>query len=658
MKKKLASLSTAFQAARQLGFSQVFNYARYQIGLRSGYYRRITPQRKYAQLNTPIRSPFRLPDQSRLEALLKGYQEGSEIDRIADLIAEADEIANGKIRLFGGPLVPLELKPPRNGLHWTAYEGKPSTWGVEDIKYVWEPARFGWVYPLGRAYYLTRDERYPAAFWKQFITFLVNNPPNQGPNWASAQEVALRMLAVLFAACVFENSAETSPERMRLLAGVVEAHASRIPATLNYARAQNNNHLISEALGLYAAGHALTDSPHAKQWKKTGWKWLNHALQNQIAADGTYAQHSTNYHRLMLHAALLATLIGQPYPPATRKRLAAAATWLLAQVDPHSGRVPNLGSNDGAHILPLASGGFSDYRPVCQAAARAFIGQPAFPPGPWDELGLWLGQERKPSTPLASMPECTAVRRIGSPDSWAVLRAVRFTSRPAHADQLHVDLWWQGENIAMDAGTYRYTAPEPWDNALAHTLVHNTIQINNQNQMKRAGRFLWLDWAQAEKLSTRTYQTKVVGAQHHGYGQYGVIHRRILNHNAPDRWQVLDYLLAAGRKKGRVRECSFHLHWLLPDWPWEMRENTLVLARPTGGHIRLTLALDLPQPSTGPIGGLSLIRAGHALFGDKNCSPVLGWYSPTYGHKIPALSFSMHRLTALPTTITSEWTLE
>jgi hypothetical protein len=49
-------------------------------------------------------------------------------------------------------------------------------------------------------------------------------------------------------------------------------------------------------------------------------------------------------------------------------------------------------------------------------------------------------------------------------------------------------------------GTFRYTAPAPWDNSLARTLVHNTIELNHQDQMKRAGRFLWLDWAQAEDV--------------------------------------------------------------------------------------------------------------------------------------------------------------
>ncbi|MBE0699831.1 MAG: alginate lyase family protein, partial [Anaerolineaceae bacterium] len=510
-------------------------------------------------------------------------------------------ITAGQISLFGGVSVALELQPAGANRHWTFYEGKPQAAGVEDLKFTWEPARFGWVYPLGRAYLLSSDERYPAAFWNYLDVFCQANPPNLGPNWSSAQEVALRLLALLFAASAFKQSPLSSPARCSQLAGVIAAHAQRLPLTLSYARAQNNNHLISEALGLYCAGAALAEHPQAASWRKTGWRWLNRALQNQIQPSGIYTQHSMNYHRLMLQAALQALLPGQPFPPLTMRRLASAATWLLAQIDPTSGHAPNLGSNDGAHILPLASGGFADYRAVGQAAARAFLNQPAFPPGPWDELGLWLGQNLTSQQRIPPLPPCRSVHRLGDPTSWATLRAVHFRQRPAHADQLHVDLWWKGENIARDSGTYRYTAPLPWDNALAQTAVHNTITVNHQNQMLRAGRFLWLDWAQAKLFSPPNIQTETLAAQHNGYAHLGVIHRRVLKRVDPRHWQIADDLRSTTNPRldiSRGKLYPFTIHWLLPDWPWNLDDSTLTLDHPAGGKVRLTLSPSLPEPSS------------------------------------------------------------
>lgn len=647
MKNLLIRALAAAKAARELGAAQTFWYALYQVGLRTGHYRRSTPLTEYKAWNGPIRPLFHRPDQAALAAVLA--------EHAREVIEEADHICAGQVRLFGGPPVPLNLTPPGPRKHWTALEGSLTAWGVEDIKFVWEPARFGWAYTLGRAYTLTGAEKYAAAFWQHFETFLAANPPNLGPNWSSGQEVALRMLALLFTRTAFEGSAASTPERLAMLAGVVIAHARRIPPTLVYARAQNNNHLVSEALGLYAAGSVLEGHPEARRWCETGRKMLNHALRSQIEPDGTYAQHSMNYHRLMLQAALQAALVGQPFTPLVQKRLAAAALWLLAQVDPNSGRAPNLGSNDGALILPLAAGGFGDHRPVAQAAARAFLGKPAFPPGPWDELGLWLGQPIDELSVQQAIPESPAIHRLGNAESWGTLRAVHFKSRPSHADQLHVDLWWRGENIVLDAGTFRYTAPAPWDNALSHTFVHNTIEINGQNQMTRAGRFLWLDWAQAETVATDSDPTKTIVARHSGYERIGVTHQRTLNWDGSNRWQVEDSLLPAAtlRKTLPGEVYTARLHWLLPDWPWEIESDSgaITLTHPDGGRFRLALSTNSTEAA------FLLVRAGEVLAGKGKPSPVQGWYSPTYNLKLPVLSISLTARGPLPMQFFSEWSL-
>jgi hypothetical protein len=659
MSSPLVHLKTAIQAARQLGLVQVASYASYQAGLRSGLYRLLTPTTVKAQ-GGPIRSPFGLPDVNRLRDVWKSQPDGPP-DPSTELITEADEIAAGSMRLFGETLAPLALKPPDASMHWTDYEGKPARWGVEDLKYIWEPARFGWVYPLGRAYLLTGSEIYPATFWQHLEIFISENPPNRGLNWASAQEVALRLLALLFALGVFERSPETTPERVTKLAAAVEVHARRIPATLQYARAQNNNHLVSEALGLFAAAYALPEYRTAKSWHQIGRYWFNQALQGQIAADGTYTQHSMNYHRLMLHAALQAQLFGMDFAPETKERLASAARWLLAQVDPISGRAPNLGSNDGAHILPLAAGGFSDYRPVAQAASRAFLGEPAFSPGPWDELGLWLGQELEPVRQMQPFPSSPAVQRLGDAGSWASLRCARFDGRPSHADQLHVELWWRGENLALDAGTYRYTASQPWDNALARTIVHNTVEIDEQDQMRRAGRFLWLDWAQAEVITpSPDAEGKVLSAQHDGYARLGVLHRRTLEHSGSGHWKITDHLLPApGRERSVNGDMlhAFRLHWLLPDWPWSLDGSTLTLSPTGGGQARLSIYPLTPVGNPAWVGEPCLVRAGESLAGAELPLPILGWHAPTYGKKLPALSFYLPGRVRLPFILVSEWRL-
>lgn len=635
----LARIPLLLQAAAQLGPLPLAQYAAYQFGLRVGHFRRSMPVSPLDPAHAPAcRFPLAPPAESALRAMIG--------EHLPTLLAEADEICSGRVRLFGEPPVLLQLVPPGPPAHWTAFtRDLPG----EDIKFIWEPARFGWAFTLMRAYHLTKNPGYAQCFWEQFEQFNDTNPPNQGPNWASAQEVALRLIAFLFASRVFADAPCTTPQHSALLSTAIAAHARRIPPTLYYARAQNNNHRLSEALGLYAAGVALTDHPDAPRWRALGWRELQHGLQRQIAPDGTYAQHSLNYHRVMLHLALLGAALGQSagdsFSPLTRERLAAATRWLLAQVD-ESGSAPNLGSNDGALILPLASAEFSDYRPTAQAAARAFLAADGLPPGTWDEMSLWLGLD--PQTPLPeSVPvRSPAVLRLDEPGGWASLRAVHYATRPFQSDALHVEIWHNGENLARDPGTYRYNAPAPWDNALSAAAVHNTLIVDGRDPMRRAGRFLWLDWAQAQVLE---YNEDTLTAGHNGYRRLGVAHRRTLARSETG-WQVRDELLPLAAHSGVH---SLQLHWLLPDAPWALDGATLTLQRDWGAA-----QISIEAQSSAAIESVQLIRAGEVIFGPPAGLPIHGWFSPTYNVKLPALSLIITLRGNAPLSVLTDWKLE
>lgn len=639
-------------ALRELGPRQLGLYARYQIGLRSGYYRRLTQAADSIDCGLLRTDLLDLPSAGQLQAILG--------EKAGGLLNEADEIVAGQIRLFGGNPQPLQLALSEPLGHWTEYEGKfkkaTNRETIEDIKFVWEPARFGWAYILGRAYLLTGDERYSQTFWRHTEAFLDASPPYQGAHWASGQEVALRLIAFVFASQVF-TSLESAV--LKRLAQAVAEHAARLPVTLAYSRAQNNNHLLSEAAGLYTAGLALPQDPRATSWRQTGWRWLQHGLQRQIAPDGAYIQHSNNYHRLMLQLALwVAAISPEPYPPESAGRLAMATQWLLALVDPCSGEVPNLGPNDGSYILPLSTGAFQDYRPTLQAAGDAFLGYSPFPGGPWDELSAWLPprsrSEPPEKTPAAQIGPCALRNTDGK--SWAYLRLARFTSRPGHADQLHLDLWWQGHNLAGDPGTYRYTASPPWDNALVSAAVHNTVTVNGQDQMARAGRFLYLDWAQGRLIDGQRSADGVwqrVAARHAGYRRLGVDHLRMVDASQAGRWHIEDLLIPVERELARMHTpFRLRVHWLLPDWPWELEGTSLRLESPLG-----KLELRVQPGQEGLELSMQLVRAGELLQGSGPISPTWGWRSPTYAIKQPALSFSVTAVDRAPLSLTSEWIL-
>lgn len=713
-------LHRVYTALRELGLRQLGWYAIYQLGLRSGHYRRVTPPPP-VDLPGGLRfiPPLQLPERSVLRSAIHEQT-------LDSYLKAAAEILSGQVRLFAGPPCLLGLCPPPPLDHWTAYEGQaqllpPAGPSLSasllaeshidsmagsfvsqdqapvpvDIKLTWEPARFGWALTLAQAYQVDGDERYAQAFWEYTSAFLDANPPYLGPNWLSAQEAALRLIAISYALGVFTSSPHLTAQRGQRLAQAIADHARRIPSTLPYARAQNNNHLLSEAAGLFTAGAVLPDHPAAPGWRDLGWRTYNEGLQSQIALDGSYSQHSANYHRLMLQLSLwmdaLRRACGLEWPALSASRLAAATRWLDALLDPASGRVPNLGPNDGSLLFPALPGEFDDYRPTVQAASRAFLSRALLGDGRWDELSLWFGLVANLTASAAASPmaainpmavtggdpgasdlgpslippatqEVLAVPLVlRQPDglSWVYLRAAHFTGRPGHADQLHLDLWWRGLNLALDPGAYLYNASPPWDNALRHTIVHNTVAVEGGDQMLSAGRFLYLERAQAVVLQAIPYR---LAAEHDGYRRLGLVHRRVVECQGTG-WQVVDQLLPISSRPPSDGPLSIILNWNLPDYPWQADllpdGRARLLVDTPYGPVTLLLSAELQGlPSPAPASArLQIVRAGELIFGAGPTDPTWGWTSPTYSVKEPALSLHWSATARPPIQLVTEWIL-
>ena len=624
------------KAVRELGLPKLVYFGLYQAGLRTGHYRRMTPSVQDPFNGTPALQPVeslpQIPENHQRQAL-----------------AAAEAIRQGKYPLFGADLTDLDLTAGASPRHWTELEQQPPEY---DLKYTWEPGRFGWAIALARAYAISGDPVYASDFWDKTQQFLVAHPPNLGRQWQSAQEVAIRLTALVFCDRVFALApSSTSHNRQRLWQAVAE-HAQRIPPTLMYARAQNNNHLISEAAGLYTAGHYLAGHPQASKWRQVGWRWLNWAFQHQIDAFGTYVQHSVNYHRVMLQLALftdhLRRLVGDPdWPDATQVKLAEATRWLWALTDPETGKTPNLGANDGAYIFPLTSLEQNDFRPVVDAAAKAFLKQDIYQQPECSEMAGWFDLTA-PAIPISRQPQAADMLRIESGHGRAFIHTAHYTDRPSHADQLHVDLWWRGVNVAQDPGTFQYSGPAPWDNSLVSARLHNTLTLDGQDQMTRAGRFLWLDWAQAQVLAheiDEEGQLARVTAEHDGYKKLGALVQRTL-HKTDDGWQVIDQVLPyEGHSDNLPHQAC--ITWLLPDWQWHLSSaKTLQLNGPD-----FAFSIEIQT-----VDKIFLFRSGHCVLGVKQSAiPNWGWHSPTYGKIHPALMFAATLQGKLPLTIQSTW---
>lgn len=485
-----------------------------------------------------------------------------------------------------------------------------------DIKDVWEPARFAWAYDLVRAFLVTRDNRYAAAFHDRLRQWLEGSPPFLGPHWSCGQETAIRAVALLYAEANLAYAPASTPDAMRTLASVLAASAERIADAFGYAISQRNNHAISEAMGLVLLGARFrAEHPEAERWLARGKQWLERLIPEQFAADGWYIQHSFTYLRLALDQCVVAqralSASGDSLSSAAIARLAAAVDLVLVVMDSSTGIVPNHGANDGAFVHPITLADYRDFRPSLTAACAVFGFPLPVSIAADREVLAWLGLD----CPAVGEPVPDGVRvgqsgwasaRVGS--SAVFLRAGHYHSRPGHLDPLHVDIRLGRRELVVDPGTFAYNAAPPWRNGLASAHVHNGPVLDGEEPGLKGPRFLWYAWPESDIVGTTwTGETATIIAEIQGRI------RRVVRVTS-ERVIVEDSVLSATAQTARVS-------WLLA-----------------------------PNADTGSVQVDGDAKIVDAVEGDPSA-----WFSPHYGQRLPTRSVDVERQVTMGSRISVEF---
>lgn len=354
-----------------------------------------------------------------------------------------------------------------------------------DIRPVWEANRWAELPRLALAGRGAEADDWLAAWFAA-------NPPYRGPNWGCGQEAALRALHLALAAALLGG--RPGAETMALL-------ARRIDANPAYAMAQDNNHPVSEAAGLLACGLVLEDARMARR----GARRLDAAVARLVADDGSFAQPSPAYQRLLLDVVSVAEWLrrswsGPPAAPLTLERMAAATRWLHRLACPQTGVLPRIGHQDGSHFADLSEAGPDDARASLERAARLFCGASAGWP---EDPGCIAMGLPVPAGVIAEPGDWAGLGFLGrrSGRARAILRTGPLRFRPNHADLLHLDLWDGPENLLRDGGTGAYNPEDRgWLAYFQGARAHNTIGFDGEDQMPRLGPFLFAQWPETGVL--------------------------------------------------------------------------------------------------------------------------------------------------------------
>lgn len=509
--------------------------------------------------------------------------------------------------------------------HWTEVEDFSAAAG--DIKYTWEKSRFSFLYPLIRYDYHSGEDQAEEVF-AEIDSWIAANGINQGPNYKCSQEISLRILNWTFALYYYADHSSLTEARWQRIQHAIYWQIKHVYSNIHFSRISvRNNHAITETLLLYLAGHLFPFFPEAKTWKRRGKAWFEEEIAYQVYEDGTYLQFSHNYHRvvvqLMSWAFFLAKVWGDTFQETTYSRAQASLRFLQLSQAGQDGELPNYGANDGALFFPWNDCNYRDYRPQLNALAYALEGRHAYPEGPWREDVAWFtgGQasegRQAPEADLGAFSfPVGGFYVLRTPKTSLHLRCGKFRDRPAQADNLHLDLWVNGQNVFRDNGSYRYNTDLKWLLYFNGTKSHNTVSLGDQHQMEKGPRFIWLHWSEAKTAAWReTEEYWEFSGVLKAFGQLGsdiLHHRTVRQFKEEQRWEVIDQM-------DHQTNLPMHQHWQ-------------------------------PGPAFAKLGGTL-----QAVDGDGNILEAIaeeGYYSPLYGVKEPftSLRYTTHNKT-IKTTI-------
>lgn len=433
------------------------------------------------------------------------------------LAATFHDLEQGKLLMFNSVLTDLGrdydwVTNPDNGhryditKHWTEIPDYSPEAG--DIKYVWERSRFSYLYDIMR-YDHHYGEDHAAMVFGDMLSWIRHNPVNCGPNYRCSQEMSLRVLNWTFALHFYRNSKELTEEFFDQVQHTIYWHLHHIYHNIDFSRiAVRNNHAITETLTLYLGGLLYPLLPGAAEWKAKGKAWFEAEIAYQLYGDGTFLQFSMNYHRVVVQlltwGITLADKNGEQFADVVYDRARRSVQFLRSCMVDENGWLPNYGANDGALFFKLSNAHYRDYRPQLHALAAA-LGIDAGIEGSHEDRA-WYGISRltaeqwHPGFGAQSFP-IGGFYIIREKGMLTFVRCGGHKDRPSQADNLHMDVWYKGENVLTDAGSYKYNTDADTIRYFSGTRSHNTVMIDDKDQMLKGGRFIWYHWSQGRSAT-------------------------------------------------------------------------------------------------------------------------------------------------------------
>ncbi|MBI2821392.1 MAG: alginate lyase family protein [Acidobacteria bacterium] len=613
---------------------------------------------------------FYLPGSPEGREALRGFVERRFPQWKEAAVQEAEQLRRHRLEILGfgtvtlGPRIDWHCDPVTGRRwpvrYWADYNLVDGC-GAEDPKVVLELNRHQHLPRLGKAYFLTGEERYARAAVAQMESWIAQNPPEVGINWHSSLEIALRVLSWLWTLFFILPAEAFGEDTARRIAGSLFAqldHIYRFPSTFT----SPNTHLIGEATALFVAGSLFRAKGRAAHWRQFGAAALTAGIERQVTADGVHSELSSYYHCYTLdfyaQALALAARTGFCFPRSVWNGFHRLAEFLMHLTRP-DGSLPLLGDDDGGRALALRQTSYRTFRDCLCAAAVSFR-HPAFKhqAGEFCEETFWMLGEKAWDTYQSLHASPPAETSAFYPAAGYVVQRSDWGEQAqhlvfdcggmgtpngahSHADALSFALFASGKELLVDPGTFVYNGAPEWRNFFRSASAHNTAVVDGRDPSEAAGTFKWRRKAAARVIKRFVLPgIEYLEAEHDGYAgrSEGVVHRRRLIYCRPAYWILLDEFHGAG-------DHAFDLYYhFAPDLE-------LSLGKCGSGASALQVIAQRERA------GVQLCLCSSASLGAEvvsgRASPPQGWVSNRYGERQAAPVLHLRCASPLPAAVLS-----
>lgn len=391
-------------------------------------------------------------------------------------------------------------------------------WPVEDNELRWQLHRHYWFIPLGKAYYITKDEKYAAALVEHYSDWVKKNPivdlKALRASGASEEVIAAEKENMRFAWRPMEishrlqnqpmwfemikRSASCTPEFTHLLLENFHLHADRI--LNNYSK--KGNHLLFEAQRMVYAGIFFPEFKDAQRWRESGIEILNREIDVQVFDDGVQFELDYGYHMATIEIFLKALHMaqangfGEEFPASYVETIGKMTSFVWNLMFPDFSNP--MFSDTKLHAPSVFRNNYRKWMKVFPEQAPLFE---------------WLVSSGKkgerPAHNSFHYPDGGYyVLRSGWDKSSTVciVKAGPEAAWHNQPDNGTFEFWARGRNFFPDSGSYVYAgnaqvnAERDW---FRQTRVHNTLTLDNRNiESTHSHQLLWSEEENLVKVVT------------------------------------------------------------------------------------------------------------------------------------------------------------